>query len=73
MGNVRSQKIKRIARELFSKYPDRLTADCDENKQVLASLIITPSKRFRNTIAGYITRIVVLSQTKESEIHETDE
>ncbi|MCW4020247.1 MAG: 30S ribosomal protein S17e [Candidatus Bathyarchaeota archaeon] len=66
MGNVRSEKVKRIARELFRRYPDRFTADFDENKKLIASVVNTPSKRLRNTIAGYITRSAALSQPENT-------
>ena len=55
MGNVRTEKVKRIARELFRRYPDRFTVDYEENKRVLMSLVNLPSKKMRNMIAGYIT------------------
>ena len=64
MGNVRSQKVKRIAKELLGRYPDKFTADFEDNKKLVASLVSTPSKSLRNTITGYITSLVVLSQSR---------
>ena len=64
LGNVRSQKVKRIAKELLRRYPDKFTADFEDNKKLVASLVSTPSKSLRNTIAGYITSLVVLSQSR---------
>ncbi|MCW4026697.1 MAG: 30S ribosomal protein S17e [Candidatus Bathyarchaeota archaeon] len=64
MGNVRSQKVKRIAKELLRRYPDKFTADFEDNKKLVASLVSTPSKSLRNTITGYITSLVVLSQSR---------
>ena len=64
LGNVRSEKVKRIGRELLKRYPDEFTVDSEENKKLVASLVSTPSKSLRNTIAGYITRLVVLSQSR---------
>ena len=61
MGNVRPERVKRIARELLRRYPDRFTADYEENKRVLVSLVNISSKKLRNTIAGYITGIVAAS------------
>ena len=69
MGNVRSQKVKRIAKELLRRHPDTFTADFEENKKLVASLVSTPSKSLRNTIAGYITSLVVLSQSRRTENH----
>ena len=67
LGNVRSEKVKRIAKELLRRYPDKFTADFEENKKLVASLVSTPSKSLRNTIAGYITSLVVLSQSRRTE------
>jgi len=66
LGNVRSEKIKRIARELLRRYPDKFTADFEENKKIISSLAKIPSSRLKNNIVGYITRLVVLSQSKKT-------
>ena len=62
LGNVRPEKVKRIARELIRKFPDKFTADFEENKKILSSIALIPSTRLRNSIAGYITRLVSISQ-----------
>jgi small subunit ribosomal protein S17e len=64
LGNVRSEKVKKIARELFKRYPSRFTTDFEENKKIVEVFINTPSKRLRNTIAGYVTRLVAISETE---------
>jgi len=64
LGNVRSEKVKKIARELIRRYPNRFTTDFEENKKIVESLINTPSKRLKNTIAGYITRLESFSEPK---------
>jgi len=56
LRNIRSEKVKKIARELLKKYPDKFTADFEENKKVIASLAKIPVTKLRNNIAGYITR-----------------
>ena len=67
MGNVRSEKVKRIARELVRRNPGKFAADFVENKKLIESLVSIPSKRLRNTIAGYITHLAVLYQSGTSE------
>jgi small subunit ribosomal protein S17e len=67
LGNVRSEKVKRIARELVRRNPGKFTAGFVENKKLIESLVSIPSKRLRNTIAGYVTRLAVLSQSVTSE------
>lgn len=61
MGNVRPEKVKRIAHELIRLYPNRFTSDFEENKKVITSMASFSSTRLRNRIAGYITRLVSLS------------
>ena len=61
MGNVRTEKVKRIARELFRRHPDRFTTDYEQNKRMLMSLVNLPSKKLRNLIAGYITGLAAAS------------
>jgi len=62
LGNVRPEKVKKIARELFAKYPDKFTVDFEQNKKLLEPILITHSKSLRNTIIGYVTRLVILSK-----------
>ena len=62
MGNVRPEKVKRVARELLEKYPNKFTTDFEQNKKLLKTMVNTPSKSLRNTIAGYITSLVILSE-----------
>ncbi len=50
--------IKRTTEELFEKHPDAFSADFEQNKKRVASLIKgDPSKKLRNVIAGYATRL----------------
>ena len=67
LGNVRSEKAKKTAQELLRRYPDKFTEDFDENKKLVISLVSIPSKNLRNTIAGYITRLIVRSQSTEKQ------
>lgn len=71
MGNVRPEKVKRVARELFEKHPTMFTTDFDQNKKVLAKMMSTPSKSLRNMIIGYVTRLAIQSQPEDSS--ETEE
>ncbi|MBC7218953.1 MAG: 30S ribosomal protein S17e [Hadesarchaea archaeon] len=58
MGSVRSLYIKRAAREILNKYPNKFTKDFHENVKILEELIKTDSKTTRNRVAGYITKIL---------------
>ncbi len=66
MGAVRSEKVKKVARELFRRYPDKFTTNFEENKKFIESLMNVPSKRLRNTIVGYVTRLATLSQSEKT-------
>jgi small subunit ribosomal protein S17e len=57
LGKVRTDTVKRMSRELVKRFPDRFTGDFESDKQVVNDLVTTPSKRLRNRIAGYITRL----------------
>lgn len=54
MGRVKSALIKRTARSLL-KEQNKFEIGFDKNKSLLANSM--PSKRLRNRIAGYVTRI----------------
>jgi small subunit ribosomal protein S17e len=66
LGNVRSEKVKNVAHELLRRYPDKFTTDFEENKKAIASLAKIPSTNLRNNVVGYITRLVVQSQSKKT-------
>ncbi len=66
MGKVRPRYIKSSARRLIALYPDRFTTDFEHNKQVLKELLPELTKRTRNRIAGYITRLMKIETRKKA-------
>ena len=54
MGRIKSKLVKRTTRAIVER-EENLTPDFEKNKTALKG--ITPSKRIRNQIAGYISRI----------------
>ncbi len=60
MGKVRTDTIKKVSRELVRRFPDRFTGEFESDKQMVNELVITPSKRLRNRIAGYVTRLKII-------------
>lgn len=56
MGNVRPAHIKRIARELVERFPDKFSGDFEHNKRMVEQLTDVQTKKMRNAVAGYITR-----------------
>lgn len=58
MGRVKTQLIKRTGREIAAKHKDVLTADFHENRKRILQIAEIRSKKLRNAIAGYATRLV---------------
>ena len=56
MGRIKTKPVKRATNELLKEYPDKFTSNFDENKKLLADVLVTQSKKVRNTVAGYLTR-----------------
>lgn len=73
MGKVRPETVKKAAREMVERYPDKFTTDFEENKRLLNALLEISSIRLRNRIAGYITRLTAIAKTSETEAEEEGE
>ncbi len=58
MGRIRTHDIKKLSFELIEQYSSRFATDFRTNKEIVDELKLSDSKRTRNKIAGYITRIV---------------
>jgi small subunit ribosomal protein S17e len=54
LGNVRTDQVKRTARELIRRFPDKFSNNFDENKRWVGQLLQGASTKIRNQIAGYI-------------------
>ncbi|MCW4022859.1 MAG: 30S ribosomal protein S17e [archaeon] len=57
MGTVRTEQIKRIARELLDKYPHKFSADFEKNKILVNEYTNISSTKVRNKVAGYTARL----------------
>lgn len=57
MGRIKTTLIKRTANTLIKKHPERFTENFDENKKAVDEVAEVQSKKLRNVIAGYITRL----------------
>jgi len=56
MGNIRPTYIKRVAIDLVKKFPDKFTADFQQNKIIVSQLTDITNIKMRNRVAGYVTR-----------------
>jgi len=54
MGRIKSKLVKRTAKTLL-KAENKFNDNFEENKKILRNSM--PSKKIRNQIAGYITRL----------------
>ena len=66
LGKARTEKVKKMARELAKRHNDKFTTNFETNKKALNSMATIYSSKLRNLIAGYITRLVVISQAAEA-------
>ncbi len=57
MGKVRTETVKRAARELIERFPEKFTNEFEANKASVNQVLKAPSKKLRNRIAGYVTRL----------------
>ena len=73
MGNVRTEQIKRTARELVSRFPGKFGGNFDENKKLVSQLLQGASTKVRNQVAGYIVRLVSSEEAETSEEEEAIE
>ncbi len=66
MGKVRTSLVKRTARELVARYPDLFTTDFEHNKRAVSKLTAWSSKRLRNQVAGYVTRLIRIQKERQA-------
>ena len=66
MGKVRPEHVKRVAKELVKRFPERFTINFEDNKELVKELTNLSSTKVRNRIAGYITHLVTIMQRSET-------
>ena len=57
MGRIKTKQIKAVTTEAYEAYKERFTTSFNDNKQVLNEIQNGKSKKLRNVIAGYATRL----------------
>ena len=62
MGNVKTEQVKRVGKELMARFPDKFSRDFDGNKRAVNAYTEGTTKTVRNQIAGYITRALALAE-----------
>jgi len=62
MGRIKTTLVKRTAKKLISNHKDKFHKDFEKNKKIIKDFADIPSKKLRNVIAGYITRLMKQSK-----------
>ncbi|MFT4261499.1 MAG: 30S ribosomal protein S17e [Candidatus Woesearchaeota archaeon] len=57
MGRIKTKQVKAITHELQDKYGDEFKDNFEDNKVLVSSKLSGTSKKLRNIIAGYVTRL----------------
>lgn len=58
MGRIKTMFIKRAVRRLISESKDKFNQEFEHNKKTIPEFADVPSKKMRNVMAGYITRLM---------------
>ena len=62
MGRIKTTLVKRNGKKLVGLYSNKFTADFTQNKVILKDIADIPSKKIRNIVAGYVTRLMKKQQ-----------
>ncbi|MBU1201029.1 MAG: 30S ribosomal protein S17e [Nanoarchaeota archaeon] len=57
MGRIKTKLVKGVTHKLMDAHEEELTKDFKQNKEKVSTMTDISSKKIRNAVAGYITRI----------------
>ena len=57
MGRIKTQLIKRVTHELMNEYSHEFKDNFEDNKPLVNKYTTASSKKMRDVIAGYVTRL----------------
>ena len=57
MGRIKTKLVKRVTEELYSEHAGDFGRDFTSNKAVVDRFLIFKSRKIRNVVAGYVTRL----------------
>jgi small subunit ribosomal protein S17e len=57
MGRIKTTLIKRTGNQLVKENSDKFKTDFESNKLIVSELAEIQSKKIRNIVAGYVTRL----------------
>jgi small subunit ribosomal protein S17e len=62
MGRIKTQQVKRVTMQLMNEHGSEFKKDFSENKKIVERFIEVKSKKLRNVIAGYVTRLKKIAE-----------
>ena len=62
MGRIKTTLIKRLTQQLIKEHGNEFKKDFNANKEIIGKFMDVPSKKMRNLIAGYVTRLMKAGQ-----------
>jgi small subunit ribosomal protein S17e len=62
MGRIKTTLIKRVGNKLVRDHRPAFKKDFEGNKEVLPTYVSIRSKKLRNVLAGYITRLMKIEE-----------
>lgn len=57
MGRIKTKLIKRKTHAILEIHRDKFTEDFEQNKKIVDQYVQVESKKLRNSLAGFITRL----------------
>jgi|TARA_B100001964_G_C13888059_1_gene445949 small subunit ribosomal protein S17e len=57
MGRIKTKLIKRTVKKLINEHREKFTDKFDDNKKSVVELLEVESKKLRNIVAGYLTKL----------------
>ena len=58
MGRIKTGLVKRVTFDIIAQHKAKATRDFVQNKALCNSVLDHPNKKLRNSIAGYIARLM---------------
>jgi len=58
MGRIKTTSIKRTGKKLINLHRSEFKTDFESNKQIIPKFVDVNSKKLRNVLAGYVTRLM---------------
>lgn len=62
MGRIKTTSIKRTGKKLVAQHRDEFKLDFESNKQIIPKFVDVNSKKLRNVLAGYVTRLMKVEE-----------